>query len=61
MPLACVTTPRPTIYYLRMQAVKGVQSMPFLRYANVRVDYRFFREFGYDHWDALFMALMRSE
>ena len=28
-----------------------------LNYANFRVDYRYFRHIGHDHWDALFLAL----
>ena len=56
--LSYVNNPR--IYYLRMQAVKGVCSMTFMSHVNVHFDYKFFREFGYDHWDALYMALMRA-
>jgi hypothetical protein len=34
--------------------------MTFMSHVNVHFDYQWFRGFGYDHWDALYMALMRA-
>jgi type VI protein secretion system component Hcp len=42
-----------------MQAVKGV-TVIFFRYANVTFDYRYHKESGYDHWDALYLALINQ-